>query len=144
MRVLLLTCITTECVGLLLCNVRILSGYCSMAYRTESPTRSEFTHIISTVCDWNQVAYCSHSKARNFCTGMSDWKNKSTILISNIFAFWWCINLSFVTFVAQARFMLSRSHIIKVTSPLCLQWLSFLWYMMSWCHMWSHRCHNCW
>jgi len=37
-----------------------------MAYRTGSPTRSEFTRIISTACDRNQVAYCSHSKAHNF------------------------------------------------------------------------------
>ena len=46
--------------------VRILSGYCSSAYQTGSPTCSEFTRIISTACDWNQVAYCSHSKACNF------------------------------------------------------------------------------
>ena len=43
--------------------VRILSGYCSFAYRTGSPTRSEFTRIRS---DWNQLTYCLHSKAHNF------------------------------------------------------------------------------
>ena len=46
--------------------VRILSGYCSSAYRTGSPTRSEFTRIISTGCDRNQAVYWSHSKAHNF------------------------------------------------------------------------------
>ena len=46
--------------------VCILSGYCSFAYRTGSPTRLEFTRIISTACDRNQLAYCSHSNAHNF------------------------------------------------------------------------------
>ena len=46
--------------------VRILSGYCSTVYRTRSPTRSEFTCIISTAFDRNQLADCSHSKAHNF------------------------------------------------------------------------------
>ena len=60
---------TTERVGLPLCNVHIRSGYCwycSSAYQTGSPMCSEFTHIISTECDRNQVLYCSHSKAHNF------------------------------------------------------------------------------
>ena len=39
---------------------------CQTAYRTGSPTHSEFTRIISTACDRNQVAYCSHSKTHNF------------------------------------------------------------------------------
>jgi len=39
----------------------------AVAYQTRSPTRSEFTHIIiSTTCNWDQLAYCSHSKAHNF------------------------------------------------------------------------------
>ena len=37
-----------------------------MAYQTGSLTSSEFTCILSTACDRNQLAYCSHSKARNF------------------------------------------------------------------------------
>jgi len=37
-----------------------------MTYRTGSPVHSEFMCIISTACDRNQVAYCSHSKAHNF------------------------------------------------------------------------------
>jgi len=60
--------ITTEHVGLPLWHeilVRLYSGYFSSAYRTGSSTRSEFTLIISTACNWNQVAYCSHSKAHN-------------------------------------------------------------------------------
>ena len=45
----------------------MLSGYCSTSYQTRSPTRSEFTCIIlSTSCDRDQLAYCSHSKAHNF------------------------------------------------------------------------------
>ena len=40
-----------------------------MAYRTGSPTRSEFTRVISTACDRDQLVYRSHSKAHNFAQG---------------------------------------------------------------------------
>ena len=47
----------------------ILLGYCLMAYQTGSPTRSEFTCVISTARDRDQLAYCPHSKANNFAQG---------------------------------------------------------------------------
>ena len=37
-----------------------------MTYLTGSPVHLQFTCIISTVCDQNQVVYCSHLKAHNF------------------------------------------------------------------------------
>jgi len=56
-----------------------------MAYRTRSPTRSELTHVISTACDRDQLAYCSHSKAHNLAQGSP---------IENIkVPFWSAINL---------------------------------------------------
>ena len=98
--------------------VRKLSGYCSIAYRTGSPTRSEFMCIISTACDWNQLAYCLHSKAHYLAQESPIQKNKSTIVISNICSLWRCIDLSFdrmrrvVGFpIAGHKFLLRKSNI---------------------------------
>ena len=63
----------------------VLSGYCSTAYWTGSPMRSEFTRVISTACDRDQLAYCSHSKAHNFAQESSIEKIKAP--------FWSAINL---------------------------------------------------
>ena len=75
--------------------VHILSGYCSTAYRTGSPTCSEFTYnIILCAIEINlrivhiQKLITLHRKAQQK-------EYKSIILISNKNALWWCINLSF-------------------------------------------------